>query len=242
MGYSVMAANWLSRVDNFTFRNNTFGSSVIFQPPVVSNVRHAEQPGRAGGLGVQVGVTYSHNVWRTGKCGATDVAASGLEGQFVDLAGHDWHLKPGRRPSTRPTRPPARPPTATASPATDPPTPAPTNTAAAAASGLHRPVPPAGNKDKRLPADQARTLLRAPHLPPRTTWVPEGRAAAPRAQRAGHGHVRLSRRAGHGWKTAKKLHRRARPGVNTIVIGSQDCAPVAIAWWWEHEAAMAAPW
>ena len=44
---------------------------------------------------MQVRRDVSHNVWRTGKCGATDVAAAGLEGQFVDLGGHDWPLKAG---------------------------------------------------------------------------------------------------------------------------------------------------
>jgi hypothetical protein len=229
--YSVMVPNWLSRVDNFTFRNNTLGSPFIFEPSVLSNVRVQNNLGEQEAWSCKTGVAYSHNVWRTGKCGSTDVAAPGLESQFVDLAGHDWHLRAGAAAINE-----ADPAT---SPVTDrdgltrngPPD------AGAHEFGGHRPasgtpgrsdlVPsrPGSPAKRRGPRIERARLLRARmchrarhgcHKAVRLRLVLSERATVT---------LRLSRRAGHGWKTARTLHRRVRPGSTTIVIGSRGLRP-----------------
>jgi hypothetical protein len=229
--YSVMVPNWLSRVDNFTFRNNTFGSALIFEPSVLSNVRVQNNLGEQESWSCKPGVAYSHNVWRTGKCGSTDVAASGLEGQFVDMAGHDWHLKAGAAAINK------------ADPATSPPTDRDGLTrngppdAGAHEFGGHRPTSGApgrsdlGPRRHGSPARRRGPLIKRAHL-----------LRARICHRARHGcrksvrlrlvfseramvTLRLSRRAAHGWRTAKRLHRRVHPGNNTIVIGSRGLRP-----------------
>ncbi len=229
--YSVMAANWLSRVDNFTFRNNDFGSAVIFQPPVVSNVRMQNNLGEQEPWSCHPGVTYSHNVWRTGKCGSTDEVASGLEGQFIDLAGHDWHLKAGAVAIDK-----ADPAT---SPLTDrdgltrngPPD------AGAHEFGGHR--PPSGTpghsdlgpRRPESPATRRAPRIKRAHLL-RTRICHHARHGCRRTVRlrlvvSGRAMVtlQLSRRAAHGWKRARRLHRRVHAGTNTIVIGSRGLRP-----------------
>ncbi len=229
--YSVMVPNWLSRVDNFTFRNNTLGSPLIFEPSVLSNVRVQNNLGEQEAWSCKSGVTYSHNVWRTGKCGSTDMAASGLESQFVDLGGHDWHLKAGAAAINE-----ADPAT---SPATD-------------RDGLTRNGPPDAGAHEfggRRPASSGpqRSDLtpRPPESPAKRRGLRITRAHLLRARmcrRARHGcrkavrlrlvlseratvTLRLSRRVKHGWKPARTLQRRLRPGVSTIVIGSRGLRP-----------------
>ena len=232
--YSVMAANWLSKVENFTFRNNTFGSSVIFQPPAVSNVRMLNNLGEQVAWECKSGVVYSHNVWRTGKCGATDVVSSGLEGKFVDLGGHDWRLKAGAAAINA-----ADPASA---PATDrdgllrngaP-------DAGAHEFGGRRPAPGTGNPGAPGgpsggrpgdPASGPRARLLKAHLL-RSRVCHRARRGCPRAvrlrltvRRRATVTIRLSRRTAHGWKTARRLHRRAKPGVNTIAIRARGLRP-----------------
>jgi hypothetical protein len=232
--YSVMAANWLSKVENFTFRNNSFGSAVIFQPPAVSNVRMLNNLGEQVAWECKPGVTYSHNVWRTGKCGATDRAASGLEGQFVDLGGHDWRLKAGAAAIDA-----ADPATA---PATDrdgllrngPPD------AGAHEFGGRR--PPSGIRDPGTtggpsegrpgkPGASPRARLLKAHLL-RSRVCHRARRGCPRAVRLRLAlakratvTIRLSRHTAHGWRTAKRLHRRAKPGMKTIAIRARGLRP-----------------
>ena len=225
--YSVMAANWLSRVENFTFRNNTFGSSVVFQPSAISNVRMQNNLGEQVAWECKSGVVYSHNVWRTGKCGSTDVAAAGLEGQFVDLAGHDWRLKAGAAAINA-----ADPATA---PATDrdgltrngPPD------AGAHEYGGRRPVQGGRGQGGRGQGGRAsrRLRIRRAHLM-RSRICHRARHGCRRAvrlrlalSRRATVTVGLSRRTAHGWRAVRRLHRRARPGINTIVIRAHGLRP-----------------
>ena len=91
--YALMVANWLSKMENFTFRNNTFETEVALQPETAQNVR------MVGNIGVAAschdGVQYSHNVWTSRQCGATDRRAAGALSQFVNRATHDWRLIAG---------------------------------------------------------------------------------------------------------------------------------------------------
>ena len=91
--YSINVANWLSRVDNFTFRNNTFGADVVIQPSALSGVKMVGNVGPIASC--KGGVQYSHNVFTKAKCSATDKQVAGAMSQFVDPAAHDWHLRPG---------------------------------------------------------------------------------------------------------------------------------------------------
>jgi hypothetical protein len=81
------------RIENLTFRNNTYETPLCF-----SNTQHANTRfvGNLGAIGsCASGVTYVNNVWRTRTCSSSDRQASGLMGDFVNPNGHDWHLKDG---------------------------------------------------------------------------------------------------------------------------------------------------
>ncbi len=91
--YAVNVANWLSKAENFTFRNNTFDGDIAIQPTRIVNMRLAGNIGAVASC--TRGVEYSHNIWRAAKCAGTDRRMSGAMSQFVNPAGHDWHLKRG---------------------------------------------------------------------------------------------------------------------------------------------------
>jgi hypothetical protein len=91
--FAVNVANWVSKMENFTFRNNTFGGDIALQPGSVVNSRIVGNIGPIGSC--KGGVTYHSNVWRARTCGAGDLVAPGLMQDFVDPAAHDWHLKSG---------------------------------------------------------------------------------------------------------------------------------------------------
>ena len=86
--YAMMVADWLSKMENFTFRNNTFETEVALLPTVANNVRMVGQhrhrvhlPRRRPGT--------PHNVWTSSQCGSTDRKAAGAMSQFVDRANHN---------------------------------------------------------------------------------------------------------------------------------------------------------
>ncbi len=91
--YAMMVANWLSTMQNFTFRNNTFETEVALLPPTGQNVR------MVGNIGIAStchdAVRYAHNVWTSGKCDATDRRVPGAMSQFIDRGGHNWRLTAG---------------------------------------------------------------------------------------------------------------------------------------------------
>ena len=91
--YAMMVADWLSKMENFTFRNNTFETEVALLPDVAQNVR------MVGNIGIAStchdDVQYSHNVWTTSQCGATDRKVPRAMSQFVDRANHNWRLIAG---------------------------------------------------------------------------------------------------------------------------------------------------
>ena len=91
--YAMNVANWLSRADNFVFRNNTFGGDVAIQPSALSGVRMVGNIGPIASC--KSGVQYSHNVFSKTKCSGTDKQVGGAMSQFVDLGGHDWRLRAG---------------------------------------------------------------------------------------------------------------------------------------------------
>ncbi len=91
--YGLMVANWLSKMENFTIRNNTFETEVAMQPTTAQNVR------MVGNIGVAAschnGVQYSHNVWTSRQCGPTDRRVAGALTQFINPGAHNWHLAAG---------------------------------------------------------------------------------------------------------------------------------------------------
>jgi hypothetical protein len=91
--YAINIANWLSKVENFTIRNNTFDGDMTIQPSSVSNVVVAGNLGMQGSC--KSGVQYVRNVWSRIRCGSTDKVASNWASQVVDPGGHDWRLRPG---------------------------------------------------------------------------------------------------------------------------------------------------
>jgi hypothetical protein len=86
--YAVNVANWLSRAENFTFRNNTFGGDVAIQPTSIVNMRLTGNVGAVASC--KSGVNYSHNVFTGAKCATTDKQVSLALSQFVNPAAHDW--------------------------------------------------------------------------------------------------------------------------------------------------------
>ena len=90
--YAVNVANWLSKAENFTFRNNTFGGDIAIQP-AVSNMKLTGNVGAVASC--KSGVVYSYNVFTRAKCAGTDQQVAGALSQFVNPAGHDWHLRAG---------------------------------------------------------------------------------------------------------------------------------------------------
>jgi hypothetical protein len=90
--YAVNVANWLSKAENFTFRNNSFGGDIAIQP-AVSNMKLVGNVGAVASC--KSGVSYSYNVFTKAKCSATDKQVGGALSQFVDIGAHDWRLKPG---------------------------------------------------------------------------------------------------------------------------------------------------
>jgi hypothetical protein len=81
------------RIENLTFRNNTFQTGLCFSNTIHANTRMVGNLGAVGGCAS--GVTYAHNVWTSRTCSPTDRQASGLMNDFVNPDGHDWHLKAG---------------------------------------------------------------------------------------------------------------------------------------------------
>jgi hypothetical protein len=91
--YAINVANWLTKAENFVFRNNVFGGDVAIQPTTISNMRLVGNIGEVASC--KSGVSYSHNVFTAASCSATDKRVAGAMGQFVNPAGHDWRLKAG---------------------------------------------------------------------------------------------------------------------------------------------------
>ena len=81
------------RIENLTFRNNTFETPLCFSNTIHANTRFVGNLGASGTCAS--GVTYVNNVWQSRTCSASDRQASGLMNDFVNPAGHDWHLKDG---------------------------------------------------------------------------------------------------------------------------------------------------
>jgi hypothetical protein len=79
------------RIENLTFRNNTFQTGLCFSNTQHANTKMVGNLGAVGGCAG--GVTYAYNVWTSRTCSSTDRAASGLMNDFVNPSGHDWHLK-----------------------------------------------------------------------------------------------------------------------------------------------------
>ena len=91
--YAINVANWLSRAENFVFRNNVFGGDVAIQPATIVNMRLVGNVGRIASC--KSGVSYSHNVFTSASCSASDQRISDAMSQFVDPAAHDWRLRAG---------------------------------------------------------------------------------------------------------------------------------------------------
>ena len=111
--YAVNIANWLSRVENFTIRNNTFGGDIAIQPNTIVNSKIVGNIGAGAELQVRAS-TYAYNVWTSAQCSSTDKRDASAMSQFVNPAAHDWHLKSGAPRSTRREPTDSRRPTATA--------------------------------------------------------------------------------------------------------------------------------
>ena len=90
--YAVNVANWLSKAENFVFRNNSFGADVTVQPPA-SNFRFVGNVGPIASC--KSGVAYSYNVFSKTKCSATDKQVGAAMSQFVNPGAHDWRLRAG---------------------------------------------------------------------------------------------------------------------------------------------------
>jgi hypothetical protein len=79
---------------NFVFRNNTFET-----PPTFNQTTFTGTSRMVGNLGAMTGscskMAYSRNVWTATTCGATDKRNASAVSQFVNPAGHDFHLKAG---------------------------------------------------------------------------------------------------------------------------------------------------
>ncbi len=91
--YALNVSNWLSKMENFTIRNNTFGSAIAIQPTTIVGSRFSNNIGPDSPC--NSGLTFSHNIWADGTCSPTDKKVAGVMSQFLDPAGHDWHLKAG---------------------------------------------------------------------------------------------------------------------------------------------------
>jgi hypothetical protein len=91
--YAINVANWLSKAENFVFRNNVFGGDVAIQPTTISNMRLVGNIGEVASC--TSGVVYSHNVFTSASCSETDKEVAGAMAQFVNPAGHDWRLSAG---------------------------------------------------------------------------------------------------------------------------------------------------
>jgi hypothetical protein len=91
--YAVNISNWLSRVDNFVIRNNTFGGDLAIQPATIASSRIVGNAGTVASC--KDGFAYAYNVWTRAKCSATDRQTAAVMGGFADPPNHDWHLKAG---------------------------------------------------------------------------------------------------------------------------------------------------
>jgi hypothetical protein len=81
------------RINNLTFRNNTYETPVCFSDTQHVNTRFV---GNLGSSGVCAdGVRYVNNVWSSDTCSSSDRQAPGLWNDFAAPRAHDWHLKPG---------------------------------------------------------------------------------------------------------------------------------------------------
>ena len=88
--YAINVANWLSKAENFTFRNNTFAGDVAIQPTTIVNMKLTGNVGAVASC--KSGVSYSYNVWTAAKCSTTDKLAGTVFSQFVNPGAHDWRL------------------------------------------------------------------------------------------------------------------------------------------------------
>lgn len=91
--YSVNVANWVTKVEGFTFRNNVLQQPVAIQPTSITSMKLAGNVGPASSCAA--GVLYVKNVWTDKRCNSTDKVASGAMGQFVNPALHNWRPKAG---------------------------------------------------------------------------------------------------------------------------------------------------
>ena len=86
--YAINVANWLTKAENFTFRNNVFGGDVAIQPTTIVNMKLVGNVGAVASC--KGGVSYSYNVFTNAKCSTTDKQVGMALTQFVNPAGHDW--------------------------------------------------------------------------------------------------------------------------------------------------------
>ena len=86
--YAINVANWLSKAENFTFRNNVFGGDVAIQPTSIVNMKMIGNVGAVASC--RSGVSYSYNVFTAAKCSTTDKQVGLALTQFVNPGGHDW--------------------------------------------------------------------------------------------------------------------------------------------------------
>ena len=86
--YAINVANWLTKAENFTFRNNVFGGDVAIQPTTIVNMKLVGNVGAVASC--KSGVSYSYNVFTNAKCSTTDKQVGMALTQFVNPAGHDW--------------------------------------------------------------------------------------------------------------------------------------------------------
>ncbi len=91
--YSMMVAEHLTRMENFTFRNNTFEAEVALGPSTVINTKMVGNIGVAASC--KSGVTYAYNVWTNRACSSTDLHAPNAKQFFVNPGAHDWRLTSG---------------------------------------------------------------------------------------------------------------------------------------------------
>ena len=91
--YSMMIADYMTRLENYTLRNNTFESEVSIGQGSPVNFKMVGNIGIAASC--KGGVAYSYNVWTSRTCSSTDLQASNVKSFFANPGAHDWRLTSG---------------------------------------------------------------------------------------------------------------------------------------------------